>query len=160
MSQQAQPYPNSASGAPQPSRATAFGLGIAAGILGILSSLWLALVGIGLFVYSQSGNEYGGGRLFVIAGVLGGLLIVLALLMFVLGILAIVKNRQRGVKLLAALLAAAVVSVVGAVIAGALGYTGVLFAVLTAIIMLPLIILSLLSVLVARKSAKRPELQS
>ncbi|WP_422390221.1 hypothetical protein [Arthrobacter sp. N1] len=139
----------------QPRYGSVFGLGITTGILAILSSLWLALLGIGLLVYAQSWVEYGGGRLFVISGILGAVLSAFAVVMFVLGILAIVKNRMRGVKLLATLLVVAVASVVVAVIAGALGYAGTHFSVLTTVIMLPLIILSLLAALAARRTANQ-----
>ncbi|WP_422390220.1 hypothetical protein [Arthrobacter sp. N1] len=159
MSQhQHQFHPNFGYAAAPPPRPTFFGLGITAGILGILSSLLLAPVAISLLAYAQSGIKYGGGAPYDGAGVIGGALMVIAVLMFVLSILAIVLNRKRGVKLLTSLLATAVISVALTAISGAIGYTGVQFAFVTAVFMLPLIILSPLAILAARKAAKEPAL--
>jgi hypothetical protein len=151
---QAQSYPSPADGATQPARRPVFGLGLTTGILGILSSLWLTVLGIGMYIFAHTVAMYGGGRLFVISEVLSSVLFVLALLMFVLGVLSIVKNRQRGVRLLTALLAVSALSVVVAIVAGALGYAGAHFWVLSTVIMLPLIIVSFLAVLAARKTAE------
>lgn len=137
------------------SRQSAFGLGITTGILGILSSFWVAILAIGMSMYAASGQEYGGGRLFVISGVLGAVFSIVAALMFVLGILTIVRNKQRSPKMPAALLVTAVIAVIIAIVAGVLGYTGGSFWVVTTVLMLPVIIVALLAFLAARAAQQQ-----
>lgn len=156
---QTQPQSDPAYGPVQPHRKPVFGLGITTSILGIASSLWVFILALGITFFALDILAEGVLNLFIT--ITSVVLWALAALMLVLGILAIVRNRQRGAKLLAVLSGAAVLSVLVALYAGVSGITGGGFWIISVVLLLPLIVVSLLAFLAAKKTAQQePALQS
>ncbi|TSE15044.1 hypothetical protein B1A87_003055 [Arthrobacter sp. KBS0703] len=122
-----------------PQKPPVSGRRIAAGILGILTSLWAVILAIGT------------GSVFAPAALIFGLV---ALSLLTLGIIQIVKSRSRDAGIPLALLGTTAAGMAGALVAAALGLTGGAFVFVALAVFLPVGVLSLLAFLEARASGR------